>query len=375
LRHPSPRVAPDAAVSLTPTSALAPAAPDFFAKSGKNNFRISDEEKNIMKSHISIQLTMLALAMTTLPAPAQSNINSAEHFNFPQLPGIWQPGQSRKTSKAPLDRGHDPLALGLAKAKVYRFASADYPGAAVSMVFDRNTSTILGYTIVTDATGFTLVSGNYSLWLFPNSLDNNPYGINTSGEIVGTYTDLTGAMQGFLNATTGDLTITEPLAAANTTVPYDVNDSGEVVGYYQDTFGLIHGFYTSDYVNFASFDFPGATSTWAYAVNTAGEIVGQWKDSSGVFHGFLLNGSSYNSFDFPLSASTTASGINDSGEIAGTFLDAAGNQHGFIYSRNAYSQIDIAGAPTTDVIRIKNNGNIVGLYLDVTSNYHGFTGH
>lgn len=49
-----------------------------------------------------------------------------------------------------------------AAAKVYKFASADYPGAAGSLVFDENLSTVLGDSSFNSSFGFTLKGSNYA---------------------------------------------------------------------------------------------------------------------------------------------------------------------------------------------------------------------
>jgi hypothetical protein len=46
----------------------------------------------------------------------------------------------------------EPVAQGLATAKVYAFASADYPGAAQSDVFDTDGTTTVGAFVSIPAT-------------------------------------------------------------------------------------------------------------------------------------------------------------------------------------------------------------------------------
>ena len=63
----------------------------------------------------------------------------------------------------------DAVAQGLAAAKVYAFATADYPGAAQSLVFDSDGTSAVGAFIVdpssstSPATAFTFTGGAYQI--------------------------------------------------------------------------------------------------------------------------------------------------------------------------------------------------------------------
>jgi len=77
-------------------------------------------------------------------------------------------------------------------AKVYAFASADFPGAAESLVFDSDgTTAVGGFTVDpgsnTPLTGFTFTSGTYEILPVPSSTLSVATGINASGLIVGAY--------------------------------------------------------------------------------------------------------------------------------------------------------------------------------------------
>lgn len=268
----------------------------------------------------------------------------------------------------------DAVALGLASAKVYRFASADFPGASTSLVFDMNPGTILGDCSFGGAfQTFTQKGTNYQSLSVPNSLANEATGINTSGQIVGVYEDFTTVTHGFLD-TAGVFTSLDSLAGTSV-VPLDINDSGEIVGTYVDTASVSHGFSTLDHgASYTLFDFPGATSTLAAGVNTAGTITGEWTDSASVRHGFLYSGGVFTNLDFPLATGTTAIGINDSNEIAGVYSDATSTSHGFLYSDGAYTKVDVAGASETQLTRIKNKGQITGEYIDSAMGEHGLVG-
>ena len=111
-------------------------------------------------------------------------------------------------------------------AKVYKFASADFPGAAASLVFDRNTSTVLGDSSFTTGFAFTLAGVNYATVKVPGSADSEATGINTTGAIVGIYVDLSSVTHGFLKK---GATLTTMDLAGGSLEPFDINDSGEIV--------------------------------------------------------------------------------------------------------------------------------------------------
>ena len=67
------------------------------------------------------------------------------------------------------------MARGLAVAKVYAFASVDYPGAAESLVFDSDGTTAVGAFVfdpgsgTSPTTAFTFTGGVYQILTVPSS--------------------------------------------------------------------------------------------------------------------------------------------------------------------------------------------------------------
>ena len=329
-----------------------------------------------MRIHNCVPVAFFALAMMAQPAITQDNVKVRELSDpIRKLMHLDSHPKAVKSQRP----AFDAVALGLAKVKVYKISSADYPGAGLSIVFDENDTTIIGNAEFgnTPPFGFTLTGTTYQQLNLPGVSVNEITGINTAGRIVGIYLDSSNLEHGFVE-TSGIVTnIDNPVGAPNTTVLFDINDHGEMVGAYSDASNNSHAFSTTDGVSFHNFDYPGATATIAAGVNLAGAIVGQWTDASSVDHGFLLKGSTFKSFDFPGAVSTTAICINDSGAIAGYFTDASSLSHGFIYSGNTFTQVDVSGAAQTELTRVKNNGRITGVYIDSNTpnpESHGFTG-
>jgi probable HAF family extracellular repeat protein len=263
-------------------------------------------------------------------------------------------------------------------AKVYEFTSVDYPGAAQSYVFDTDGTTSLGAFIFapgnasSSATAFTVAGGAYEILNVPNSTESLATAMNTSGLIVGAYTDVAGSTHGF--ATSDSSTFNDvDFPGATSTQAIDVNDAGAVAGDYFDAANVEHGFVSSG-GTFTAIDFPGGTSTSVAGINANGDVVGGYTDTTGTTHGFLLSGTVFSPINFPLASETTAFGINDNGDIAGYYTDSAGTSHGFVYADNNFSTVDVAGASATQLTRIKNSEQVTGVYVDALTALHGVTG-
>jgi len=194
------------------------------------------------------------------------------------------------------------------------------------------------------------------------------YGVNDSGEIVGTYSDSLAVLHGYLQSGGSFINLDVPFSGATGTNAVGINNSGEIVGYWLNAttgygFELISGTYTS-------FNYPAATFTIATAVNNHGDIVGYYSDTSGVYHGFLLSRGIYTSIDEPGATMTEANGINDAGDIVGIYCsttECADNFltfQGFLLSAGTFTEIAIPNAKATGPVNINNNGVIVGVFHD-----------
>jgi hypothetical protein len=316
-----------------------------------------------MQIRMSFRLALVALSFAT-SSLAWSQSGASPVPGPRELLGLGQKRNASQPARASLSV--QPA------AKVYKFASADFPGAATSLVFDENTSTVLGDSSFSSSFGFTLKGGNYSALAIPGSTGNQATGINTAGAIVGIYSDFSSVLHGFLK---NGATVTTLDLAGGTIEPIGINDAGEIVGGFIDAANVTHGFSSPDGHTFTTFDVPGSTSTTAAGVNTAGVISGLWTDAANVGHGFIYSGGAFTTLDFPSATSTVAIGINDNNDVAGYYEDAANVLHGFVYSNGTFKTVDVAGATSTQLTRIKNNGKITGVYSDSNNESHGLTGH
>jgi hypothetical protein len=278
--------------------------------------------------------------------------------------------------RRPVAPAADAVARGLAAAQVYAFASVDYPGAAISQVYDSDGTTTVGAFDfdpggTAQTTAFTFSGGAYQILAVPSSTASIATGINATGLLIGAYADLVGDIHGF--ASNGGSFSDVDFPGSTRTLAIGVNDVGQIVGSFTDGASVNHGFVMNGSGAFSAIDFPGATSTEAAGINTAGDIVGVWSDSTGS-HSFVLHAGLFSPIAFPLATTTTAFGINDAGEIAGSYTDAAGNQHGFVLADGAFSSVDVAGAAGSQLTRIKNDGLVTGIYTDAVTGVHGLVG-
>jgi probable HAF family extracellular repeat protein len=340
-----------------------------------------------MKSTTRLQV-ILGVLLFAAVTPAWSQTTSEVKTNLPPLEQMLQhlPGyHPHANQNAGQTGGAKQEIAHPASAKVYAFATADYPGAASSVAFDTNNTTIVGFlqfnpngtatTPPSPETAFIVKSGVYELLDIPGATSsgaNAATGINTSGQIVGFYTDSSMVPHGFLD-TAGTFTDVD-YPGANGTDVFDINDSGEMVGAFTDTTGIVHG-YLDNGGTFTQIDYPGASTTIAVGINSSGEIVGIWEDSMNNTYGFTLKGGVFTLLIFPLGNNTEPIGVNTQGEISGYYQDAAGVVHGFIYSNGAFSEVDVAGSSGTELTRIKNYGAITGAFVDALLETHGVKGH
>jgi hypothetical protein len=166
--------------------------------------------------------------------------------------------------------------------------------------------------------------------------------LNASGVMAGDATDSNSVVHAFLRTTDGTLTAIDVNGAGTTplagTYAYGINASGEVVGTVAAA-GVSHAFTRAADGTITTFDPPGAGAAGSQGVgiNDSGEIVGRYVDANGVTHGFLRDSSGTytvlddpNASQTPNSQGTQAFYINNAGTIIGVYYDAAGTEHGFV---------------------------------------------
>jgi uncharacterized membrane protein len=150
--------------------------------------------------------------------------------------------------------------------------------------------------------GFMLNRGQFRDLTLPASMN---YGLTPDASIiVGRSTDLaSGREHGYVWSGGTVAPVDVPFSSSTATM--DINSSGDIVGTYTDVTNKVHGFRltqrdfrTRDEIGsrdgtlaaytFVAIDFPGATRTTAHGINDSGDIVGSYVDSGGKTHGYLL---------------------------------------------------------------------------------------
>ena len=267
------------------------------------------------------------------------------------------------------------------------------------------------------STAAIAVADTYTSIDVPGAISTDASGINSSGEIVGTYTDARDIVHGFRLDRGVFVTIDHP-GATNTTA-ISIDNRGDVAGFFLDSANHWHGFLLSGGQFFVQ-DYPGATtgtftlgagtngtlvgefkkgqtfgqlgfawimrhgqytqlippgSAFAFAtsVNSRGDVVGRLIGTNGGQPAWKLNNDgAYHVFQFPGATLTNARGINSKGQVVGVYR--SGVNHGFVLPPNDSSNfvtIDFPGAVATRALGINSCGDIVGSYGSVA----GGTGH
>src|SRR4051812_10979791 len=112
-----------------------------------------------------------------------------------------------------------------------------------------------------------------------------PTSINSSGSVVGAYSDAT-ATHGFLRDRDGNYSTFDPPGAAFTQ-PNAINLRGRVTGFYCNTTACL-GFVRDSYGKFTTIEYPCAVNgTVPLSINDWGDIAGVWYDATDSSHIFL----------------------------------------------------------------------------------------
>jgi probable HAF family extracellular repeat protein len=153
-------------------------------------------------------------------------------------------------------------------------------------------------------------------------------GISAFDQITGTF--VASEYHGFLsNLTSGAFDVLPEAPNGGFTTPTGLNTAGQVVGTYVDNHtSVVHGF-IYDNGTFSNIDFPGAQETKPMGINDFSQVVGNYFDGK-TEHGFLDDGGSFVYFDIPGAIATRNTGINDYGQIVGFYNDVSGHSHGFL---------------------------------------------
>lgn len=118
------------------------------------------------------------------------------------------------------------------------------------------------------------------------------------------------------------------------TIATGINSRGEIIGTWAGKDRNEHSFFVTG-GRFESIDVPGSVRTIADAILDSGTVVGTFTDNNGAHRGFIMSGvgiegkiRSVKTVDIP--GLTVVRGINARGDLAGRFVDSKGKEHGYV---------------------------------------------
>ena len=296
------------------------------------------------------------------------------------------------------------------KNRLACFSFADIEVSAVK-TFHKTIFWLLVFQVA--SVPLALAQGTYTQIDVPGAIQTVLVGINTAGDMVGTYESADANWHGFLLSGGSFTTIDYP--GGNGTYAYGINDLGQIVG----TNGFVGFLYDVKTQTFTTFSFPNPHAfTEPYSINNAGTIVGNIVvngSQRGFVVGFVLSGGAYkivvpkpstssevtgiNNFNQAVGSgfndtsptinfifdqgrfqpvkvrAEVISGINDSGVIVGTYRQRTGIAAGFVYQGGTLQPLVFPGGVTgTVAFSINNSGVVAGWFVDAGgATNHGFT--
>ena len=219
---------------------------------------------------------------------------------------------------------------------------------------------------VVASVSLSIAQGTYTQISFPGANSTFAHGIDSSGEVVGDYTD-TIRTHGFILSAGIFTTVDYP--GALSTYLLGINDNGQIVGA-TESVGFI---YDRNTQHFTTVVYPDGSYTLPFGINNAGTVVGVVEHSNVMNLGFELTGSGYKLVKGPIGGTNTQLFAIDSLGIAvgydatdSSLTDFAVNQIG------KYRDLTIP-APNASVYGISPKGSaLIGAYALSANTAAGF---
>jgi hypothetical protein len=227
---------------------------------------------------------------------------------------------------------------------------------------------VLSLLVLLLATSLAPAQGTYTQIDYPGAAQTQCLGVNTAGDISGTYYDTSGAPHGFLLSRGIYTTIDYP--GAKGTIVFGLNDHNQIVG--QTNSAPVVGFvYDAPIQTFTRISYPGSFATMPVSINEEGIIAGFTQVGQEVW-GIELAGSSYRRITPRGPHNTYMDGISTAGELVG-YIRLPTKYVSFSYARGRYQQMTIPNAPSALVYGISPVGDaLVGFYEPVSGTNAGF---
>jgi uncharacterized membrane protein len=215
---------------------------------------------------------------------------------------------------------------------------------------------------------------------YPTATVTYVYGINASGEMVGSWYDAAGISHrhGFLLSHGIFTALDYPEVGTTWTEAWGINERGDIVGQYSRADKTIHGFLLHD-GNYYPVDVPGQPNTMVVKISANGAIVGCYhvNNLSGgtilnTMYGFSLTGEGVTSYP---AAFTMHNGVNEDGDIVGLLYTASDSlvHYSYLVHEGVTTYFQFPEAVVTQAWDISSTGAIVGFYrFSMTLPIHGF---
>ena len=254
-----------------------------------------------------------------------------------------------------------------------------------------------------------LAQGTYTQIDVPGAVSTQAIGINTAGDIVGSYQDSSNNYHGFLLSAGSYTTIDAP-GSLNTSAT-GINDVGQIIGSSGHA-GFLYDLGTQTFTE-VKFRSNGSSHTTPQGINNAGTIVGfinlkngpvGFEFTGGTFREVVLSGYPYSTlsginnsdealgtafyvsainflfsqgqfFQSGVSPMDTPHGINDLNTIVGEYISAGNTRSGFLFQNGARQRLRFPGSCSTCssyAYGINNAGDVVGAFTDASNITHGF---
>jgi uncharacterized membrane protein len=263
----------------------------------------------------------------------------------------------------------------------FTYRTIDYPGATATLVLGLNDfGQYVGLFVDARGPHAMLFDGHALAPLDPDGVlgaspRSRAYAINNLGHVVGSYSDPSGALHGFVRRGSTVTTIDAPDGAP--TEVYGINDLGELIGVTYDDVGAAHGFSLHGTV-FEARDLPGTLSTVPLSINDFGEVVGEAITIEGTIgHGYRQTArGAVTLYDAPAAPadSTYFFSINNRHAILGTSFDDQFRASHFILHGLEATPFALPEAFGPDVVAqtLNDFGDVAGYYADEAGARHGF---
>lgn len=286
--------------------------------------------------------------------------------------GDWGGSNGTGTALPPARQGQ---VASVQAARAAGFVSIDVPGALATRAFGINSAGQIVGTYV-DAQrrthGYLMTGDEVTHIRFPGAIQTAPWGVNSRGDVVGRYFKPGDSrIYGFLlrNGVYTDISVPGKLH----TMPTKIGESGEVVGCYHgtnflaDMRGIVQ---RGDEITV----FEALPSTMHNGITPGGNvIVGLSYESRTQVHGYRIDRGVVSRIDVPGAAITTTWDISPTGKIVGHYAEAVGApMRGYSLDADGYTMIDYPGARWTQIFGINARGDMVGVYADANGAIHGF---